>query len=452
MNHKKTIALRLFATIVIGAVLFTSTPVEAQAKSKRTKKTQKPKVTATQAAPAQAQQPAQPIEAQPTEPVVVAPITGNALLPLTAETEGAQIIMAYQELITGSETVINETGKPLEMLSMAGGLEMLSSRAVQFDPATQGVTWNTVIGSKNKFTPVKVLANDTAREKARKAWKNARFVEMAAPVTEVLNGRSLRDAETIAAVYAVNGYYYVCPTKVDANSVTVTVPKLYEELAPVVTFFIARSPWDAGAGVDYLAIGNSITMHPKREFWPNAMGMGATSIEKDYFHIVTATLAERYAAVPGGFHSMAMNYAIWENDQTGRRSDLSLLDQYLSKDLDIVSIQLGENFLDVQNFATEYTILVQYVRQHCPNAQIILVGNYWQNDAYDMVKRQLAAGIGGEYVDLVSIQNSKKYQFGEASAADANGVMHIFSNPGTSIHPNNAAMTFIADGVLAAIH
>lgn len=47
-----------------------------------------------------------------------------------------------------------------------------------------------------------------------------------------------------------------------------------------------------GKGYDYLAIGNSITLHSECDFWWNECGMAATNKDNDYVHIVSKELSE----------------------------------------------------------------------------------------------------------------------------------------------------------------
>ena len=47
---------------------------------------------------------------------------------------------------------------------------------------------------------------------------------------------------------------------------------------------------------NYLAIGNSITIHPLNEYWWNECGMAATTVENDYVHLVASALDANYYA------------------------------------------------------------------------------------------------------------------------------------------------------------
>ncbi|MBQ9613388.1 MAG: SGNH/GDSL hydrolase family protein [Lachnospiraceae bacterium] len=356
-----------------------------------------------------------PIVTPPTETVPGVELTfltgENALIHETAVTNA---------FVTATQLIPNLTGQD-NVLSMAGGVEALSFYAVTYSGPNAEVS-----------TPDRI--------------------NVVIPLTQALNGRTLRVGETIRAVYECEGLFYLAETVIDGQQVVVSIPHLVGvSSVPVLDLIVGRGFWAPGEGLDYLAIGNSITMHPKREYWPNAMGMGASSIEKDYFHLTTAGIEKKYGIPAGSLNAAAMNFAIWESNKGNRQYALTLLDPYLSPQLDIVSIQLGENFLDQENFPAEYTKLISYVRGKCPSAQIILVGTFWQNDLVEQVKQQNAAAFNAAYVSLAPIQNKVDYLFGTGYVYDAAGNPYYSTNGGTALHPNNAAMKFIADGIINAL-
>ena len=354
-----------------------------------------------------------------TKPAVV----HAALAPLPADNAAAMEFAVYAAFTADNafELIPNLSGKDL-VLSMAGGVEVLSSYAVSYtvegDPAS----------AQGQTTPCSLT------------------------LQQVLDGRTLRTGETVKAVYGNGGFFYIIPVTISGQTVTADVPYMTEgAVPPIVSFVVARGAWIPGPGIDYLAIGNSITMHPKRSYWPNAMGMGASSIEKDYFHQVCAGLEKKYRLSAGTLSSAAMNFAIWESSESDRMYALTILDPFLTPQLDIISIQLGENFLDMANFAAQYTQLVSYIRGKCPTAQIVLVGNFWANPEADAIKQQVAQACSCAFVSLEPIQNNKRYFFGNAYAYDAERRAYYSTNGGTALHPNNEAMTFIANGILTAL-
>ena len=71
---------------------------------------------------------------------------------------------------------------------------------------------------------------------------------------------------------------------------------------------------------NYLAIGNSITIHPLNDYWWNECGMAATTVENDYVHLVASALDAKI---------YAYNFATWELMGHDREEILSLLDGLL---------------------------------------------------------------------------------------------------------------------------
>lgn len=273
---------------------------------------------------------------------------------------------------------------------------------------------------------------------------------------DAMAGRTLREGESLQAFYDTGcGVYYRVPTAVTGDTVSVTIPVLTASDHQYLILVITSGSWRAGEGYDYLAIGNSITLHPRQSYWPDAMGMGATELQKDYYHLVCAGLSASRESV----HSAALNYAIWEISSGARESVLYLLDPYLSGKLELVTIQLGENAIpDAAGFAADFPKLIQYIRGKAPNAQIVIVGNFWNCAVETAVKQQCAAAGGLAYVDLSDISvepyvtgTSSPYVFGNELAYDANGVGHTCSKEAVSCHPNNAGMQVIAQRILRTV-
>ena len=84
----------------------------------------------------------------------------------------------------------------------------------------------------------------------------------------------------------------------------------------------------SSANYNYLAIGNSITIHPLNEYWWNECGMAATTAENDYVHLVASALDAKI---------YAYNFATWELMGHDRGETLSLLDELISEELYLVT-------------------------------------------------------------------------------------------------------------------
>lgn len=361
------------------------------------------------------------------------PSAGVKLLP----DEAADVVQAglFEVLNNDRTKILNyvgvqESDEGMRYMSMAGGQERASIWSVDFQ------------------LPDGMKADGTQTTLIQMTLKNA------------MAGRTLREGESLQAFYDTGcGVYYKVPTAVGADAVSVMLPVLTASDHQYLILVITSGYWRPGSGYDYLAIGNSITMHPRQSYWPDAMGMGATLPQNDYYHLVSASLAAACATQGRAYNSAAFNYAIWEINYGKRAEVLYLLDPYLSAELELVTIQLGENAIpDPNGFAADFPALIQYIRTKAPNAKIVLIGNFWNNAVEETVKRQCAQAYGLSYVDLSAVSVdpyittvSSPYTFGNELAYDANGVGHHCSKDAVAQHPNNKGMQYIAQCVLQVI-
>ena len=326
-------------------------------------------------------------------------------------------------------------------------------------------------GTANQETGVRYLSMAGGQERAS-VWNIAYQLPegiktdgtqaMAVNMTlqNVMAGRTLRTGESLQAYYdAGNGIYYRVSMTVENGAVSMSLPILTASDHQYLIVIIVSGSWKAGSGYDYLAIGNSITMHPRQSYWPDAMGMGATQPQYDYYHIVSSYLSASASHMGQSYNSAALNYAIWEISNGARSSVLYILDPYLSEDLELVTIQLGENAIpDAAGFAADLPQLIEYIKAKAPNAEIVLVGNFWNDATETTAKLQCAAAYGLAYADLSAISvdpyvmnTNSPYVFGNELAYDANGVGHTCEKDAVKLHPNNAGMQAIAASVLKAM-
>lgn len=165
---------------------------------------------------------------------------------------------------------------------------------------------------------------------------------------------------------------------------------------------------DSNTGFGYLAIGNSITWHGIADYWWNEIGMAASSADKDYVHRVVSYLQDQYGQV----NYNAYNFYVWEVQGADRAETLQLLDEYLDEKLNLVTIQLGENVTDMETFETDYEELIRYVQQKAPEAQIIVVDEFWRDDNKSAQKVEAVNNTGVQFVNLDEIKEKAEYQCG----------------------------------------
>lgn len=198
----------------------------------------------------------------------------------------------------------------------------------------------------------------------------------------------------------------------------------------------------------YLALGNSVTVHPADgELWWGNWGMAATSADRDYVHQVEAHLAQTYEV-----KTVAYDFKNWEIS-TARKDSLPELDPLLSKNLDLITIQLGENITDgFDTLPMDYAELVDYLTAKCPHVQIIFIDEFcWPKEPIQQAQQAACAQYGLAYVDLAEIRNDS-YKAGLGTIVmGEDGAQHEISNEVVAAHPNDAGMTYIAEHIIPLI-
>lgn len=200
---------------------------------------------------------------------------------------------------------------------------------------------------------------------------------------------------------------------------------------------------------DYLAIGNSITRHAACDYWWNGQsGMAASTPEKDYFHQVSAGLETAGKPV----NSYALPLFAWESTASDRAEMATLADMYLTEDLDLVTIQLGENARDLTTFESDYCYLIRHIRELAPNATVVVIGDFWRYEDRDEMKERAAAQCGAIFVSLREIMDDPAYMREMNSVVyDSEGGAHTVTHAGVTAHPGDAGMAYIASAVLDAL-
>lgn len=176
--------------------------------------------------------------------------------------------------------------------------------------------------------------------------------------------------------------------------------------------------------------------------------MAASKPEKDYYHIVSEWLRENNDEV----NTAAVNFSIWETLATDRAEMLVHIEDCLCDELDVITLQLGENVKNLDSFDTDFKYLVQYIQKNAPKAKIIIIGDIWLYANRDEVKRTVSEECGVVYLNLSEIVNNPAYQCGIGTTVfDSNGDAHIVEHEGVALHPGDSGMQYIADGIIEAL-
>ena len=119
--------------------------------------------------------------------------------------------------------------------------------------------------------------------------------------------------------------------------------------------------------------------------------MAASSKENDYYHILCSGLKTHESQLT----SYAYNFSAWEMLSYDRAESIDIIDGYLSDNLDLVVIQLGENVNDLDSFEDDFEYLIKYISLKAPKAKII-IGNFWSKSKTDDLKNNIAKKVNGK--------------------------------------------------------
>lgn len=198
-------------------------------------------------------------------------------------------------------------------------------------------------------------------------------------------------------------------------------------------------------GYNYLAIGNSITLHGITSYWWNEIGMAASNEDHDYYHIVLNYLKEKNGDVMG----VPYNFAVWETQSHDRDETLTYLDHYLSPKIDLITVQLAENASDLSTYQEDYASLLEYIKTNAPNARILVIGDFWSNGDRNNLKINAINQENVEYVSLEGITDNKEYYCGLGTIVyDKDGGEHIVEHDGVANHPGDKGMEAIAKRII----
>lgn len=200
-------------------------------------------------------------------------------------------------------------------------------------------------------------------------------------------------------------------------------------------------------GFDYLAIGNSITLHPITDFWWGEWGMAASTPELDYYHLVTEDLENQYGSV----NSARYNYYVWEIQAHDRTETYDFLDNWIVDGIDLITVQLSENASDLSTFHADFESLLRHIQEKCPSAEIVVIDDFW-SDEKSRMKKSVCENMNISFADLSDIRGKSEYQAGmETKVHGTDGEEHIIEHSGVAAHPGDEGMRYIAEKVIEEI-
>ena len=124
----------------------------------------------------------------------------------------------------------------------------------------------------------------------------------------------------------------------------------------------------------------------------------------------------------------------------------------LSDEIDLITIQLSENVSDLATFESDFEEMIRYIQERWPNAQIIVIGDFWDTDTKDGMKSVACDNTGISFVSLDGIKNNPEYKCEVGTEVyDLEGKVHIFKHERVSLHPNDKGMKWNAERIVELV-
>lgn len=135
-----------------------------------------------------------------------------------------------------------------------------------------------------------------------------------------------------------------------------------------------------------------------------------------------------------------------------RAEALTLLDGMLSKEIDLITVQLSENVSDLTTFEADFKELISYIQSKASNAEILVIGDIWDKEIIDKIKIKVCEETEVKFLSLDEIKDLDKFQCGMNTIVfDNDGNPHMVEHEGVAKHPGDIGMKLIADLIVKVV-
>ncbi len=188
-----------------------------------------------------------------------------------------------------------------------------------------------------------------------------------------------------------------------------------------------------------LFVGNSITIHePAPEIgWYGNWGMAASSIDKDYMHLVMEGIRAKNPRVRFMFRNIAeYEHHFWE-------FNIETLSELKEFNADVIIMRIGENVDDKEagerGFDKYYKELTGFLNSE-GKAIVVCTNCFWKNENKDLQIKKVAMEQAYIHVDISEIHMDEK-----------NMAKSEYENKEVGWHPSNKGMKEIAERILEGL-
>ena len=92
------------------------------------------------------------------------------------------------------------------------------------------------------------------------------------------------------------------------------------------------------------------------------------------------------------------------------------------------------------------------MQKGAPDAQILVIGDFWDKEQKDEMKQKACEETGVEFISLDEIKGLEEYQCGmDTTVYDSDGGPHTVEHSGVADHPGDLGMKWIADRIIDVV-
>ena len=201
----------------------------------------------------------------------------------------------------------------------------------------------------------------------------------------------------------------------------------------------------ADSTITCLFLGNSLTYHAVIDEEPaeGKRGLTATSIEKDYVHVLLKTISEEHNV---NIKYSILNIAQFERTFTKHSFEMGKLALAENKQPDYLFVQIGENvakddIIDTKKYEDEYTKLLAFF----PNSKRIITIPFWPDKAKEYATTNIAIRSNSYLVDISHLGAGTDPMNFSSSYKD-------YKMPGVGAHPGDYGMANISQCIYAVFN
>ena len=201
----------------------------------------------------------------------------------------------------------------------------------------------------------------------------------------------------------------------------------------------------ADSTITCLFLGNSLTYHAVIDEEPaeGKRGLTATSVDKDYVHVLLKTISEGHHV---NIKYSILNIAQFERTFTKHSFEMGKLALAENKQPDYLFVQIGENvakddIIDTKKYEDEYTKLLALF----PNSKRIITIPFWPDKNKEYATTNIAIRSNSYLVDISHL----------GAGTDPMNFSSSYKNykmPGVGSHPGDYGMTNIAKCIYAVFN